>query len=109
MVSNLSEFHTLDWDNAVDIEVSASSNTTVNTSYTPTKNGMYFICAQSNKSDTTQCKITDTTSNRFMDFFYIPANFNRGSAIVPLNANRQITITLVNCASVTYSYFVPFK
>ena len=108
-INNLSEFHTLDWDNAVDIEVSASSNTTVNTSYTPTKNGMYFICAQSPKTTIAQCKITDTTSNRFMAFFYIADNYNRGSAIVPLNANRQITITLANCASVTYSYFVPFK
>lgn len=107
--NNLAEVHTLDWDNAVDIEVSASADTTVNTSYTPTKNGMYFICAQSPQSTIAQCKVTDTASNRFMAFFYVPANYNRDSAIVPLNANRQITISLVNCASVTYSYFVPFK
>ena len=107
--SNLPEFHTLDWDNAVDIVVSASADTTVNTSYTPTKNGMYFICAQSPQSAIAQCKVTDTTSKRFMAFFYIPANYTRDSAIVPLNANRQITITLANCASVDYSYFVPFK
>ena len=36
--NNLAEVHTLDWDNAVDIEVSASADTTVSTSYTPTKN-----------------------------------------------------------------------
>ena len=107
--NNLSEVHTLDWDNAVNIEVSASADTTVNTSYTPTKNGMYFICAQSPQSAIAQCKVTDTVSNRFLAFFYIPANYFRDSAIVPLNANRQITITLANCASVEYSYFVPFK
>ena len=38
--NNLAEAHTLDWDNAVDIELSVPLDKNVNTSYTPTKNGL---------------------------------------------------------------------
>ena len=92
ITSNLSDFHTLDWDNAVDISVSVSAETTLKTSYTPTKNGLYYICVQSPQSTVAQCIVVDTTSNRNMAFFYVPSNYSRGSAIVPLNANRQIVI-----------------
>lgn len=103
--NSLSNVGVLDWDNAVDINISLTGNT----SYTPTKRGIYFGCVQANDSTNVTFSITDVLTNKIMSYMNVPKGWLRESIIVPLNANREIIINVVNGNTCLFSYFVPFK